>query len=99
MKRFQVIEGTVWEIEAETLEKAQEIYEMHFDDEGEDLPMFEIECSSHWFDDDKIFDGQELKDLLSAVICDTQGTHGDQRSLRLDKLHAKLEKLVREETK
>jgi hypothetical protein len=99
MNTFRVIEGTIWDIEAETLEEAQNIYEKHFNDEGDDLPMFEIECGSHWFDDDKIFDGQELKDLLSAVVNDTRGTWGDQRSQRLDALHIKLERLVKEEAK
>ena len=96
METFRVIEGTVWDIEAETLEQAQDIYEKHFNDEGEDLPMFEIECGSHWFDDDELFTAQELKDLLSTVINDTRGTHGDARSLRLNALHLKLKALVKE---
>jgi hypothetical protein len=45
------------------------------------------------------FNAQELKDLLSAVVNDTRGTWGDQRSQRLDALHIKLERLVKEEAK
>jgi hypothetical protein len=39
---------------------------------------------------------QEVKDLHSAVIFDTQGTHGDQRSQRLEALYEKLKKEIRE---
>ena len=39
---------------------------------------------------------QELKDLNSAVIFDTQGTHGDQRSQRMEALYEKLKKEIRE---
>jgi hypothetical protein len=37
---------------------------------------------------------QELRDLLSAVWYDTQGTHGDERSQRLDKLGDKLQRAI-----
>ena len=37
---------------------------------------------------------QELRDLLSAVWYDTQGTHGDERSERLAKLTGKLEREI-----
>jgi len=39
---------------------------------------------------------QELRDLLSTVFCDVQGTHGDERSQRLDKLENKLRGLILE---
>jgi len=39
---------------------------------------------------------QEVKDLHSAVIFDTQGTHGDQRSQRLEALYEKLKKEIKE---
>jgi hypothetical protein len=42
------------------------------------------------------FSNQELKDLLSAIINDTQGTWGDARSLRLEALLLKVGKLVKE---
>ena len=46
---------------------------------------------------------QELRDLLSAVWYDTQGTHGDERSDRLgklaDKLQREISKAKREGTK
>lgn len=44
-----------------------------------------------------IFTEQELKDLFSAIINDTQGTWGDARSLRLEDLILKVGKLVKEE--
>ena len=37
---------------------------------------------------------QELRDLLSAVWYDTQGTHGDERSDRLGKLADKLQREI-----
>ena len=39
---------------------------------------------------------QEVKDLYSAVTFDTQGTHGDQRSQRLEALYEKLKKELKE---
>jgi hypothetical protein len=39
---------------------------------------------------------QELKDIYSAVVFDTQGTHGDQRSERLEALHTKLKREIKE---
>ena len=53
MTKFRVIEGTVWEIEADTLEGAKAIYEAHFAGEGDDLPLYEIEGSAHWFESEK----------------------------------------------
>lgn len=49
------------------------------------------------------FSLQELQDILSAIESDKQGTHGDERSLRLDKLDARIRrdinKAKREEAK
>jgi hypothetical protein len=42
---------------------------------------------------------EELRDLLSAVWYDTQGTHGDERSLRLAKLSNKLEREISKKKK
>lgn len=39
---------------------------------------------------------QELKDIQSAVIFDTQGTHGDARSVRLEALYEKLKATIKE---
>jgi hypothetical protein len=39
---------------------------------------------------------QELKDINSAIINDTQGTHGDARSLRLDALCNKVDARIKE---
>ena len=49
MAKFRVIEGTVWEIEADTQEQAKVIYEAHFSGEGDDTPMFEIAGDSYWY--------------------------------------------------
>ena len=42
-------------------------------------------------------DLQQLKDLHSALVHDTQGRHGDARSIRLNALHAKVVGLIRKE--
>jgi hypothetical protein len=39
---------------------------------------------------------QQLKDINSALINDTQGTHGDARSMRLDTLQKKVIRLINE---
>jgi hypothetical protein len=52
MPKFRVIEGTVWEIEAGTLEAAREVYEAHF--RGDDIALYsmrEVEGSSYWYGD------------------------------------------------
>jgi hypothetical protein len=49
MNTYKVIEGTVWEIKAGSLEEAKAIYEAHFNGEGDDLPMSEIEGSNYWY--------------------------------------------------
>ena len=40
---------------------------------------------------------QQLKDINSALINDTQGTHGDARSLRIDTLHEKVVAYIKQE--
>ena len=50
MAKFRVIEGTVWEIEADTQEQAKAFYEGYFNgDENAALQMREIEGSSYWY--------------------------------------------------
>lgn len=49
MNTYKVIEGTVWEIQAETLEGAKAIYEAYFNGSDEELPMQEREGSSYWY--------------------------------------------------
>jgi hypothetical protein len=50
MAKFRVIEGTVWEVEAESLEAAKATYEAYFNgDEGASDKMTEVEGNSHWF--------------------------------------------------
>lgn len=44
-----------------------------------------------------MFTIQELNDLLSAVEGDKIGKWGDERSLRLDKLEAKLKRKISQE--
>jgi hypothetical protein len=41
-----------------------------------------------------MFSKEELRDLLSAVEFDTQGSHGDDRAKRLDKLESKIKKEI-----
>lgn len=43
------------------------------------------------------FTVQQLKDINSALINDTQGTHGDERSLRLDTLQKKVSAYIKRE--
>lgn len=43
------------------------------------------------------FTMQQLKDINSALINDTQGTHGDERSLRLDTLQKKVSAYIKKE--
>jgi hypothetical protein len=40
------------------------------------------------------FSLQDLRDILSAVEADKLGTHGDERSIRLDKLDIRLRLLI-----
>ena len=49
MATFKVIEGTVWEIEAETAEAAKAIYEAYFNGSEDDLPIREVEGSAYWY--------------------------------------------------
>ena len=70
METFKVIEGTVWEIQAETLEEAKAIYEKHFAGEGDDLPMKEIEGSNYWF-------GTEYKEGASDAVSWLEEVYGD----------------------
>ena len=41
-----------------------------------------------------MFSKEELRDLLSAVEFDTQGSHRDERAKRLDKLERKIKKEI-----
>jgi hypothetical protein len=43
------------------------------------------------------FTVQQLKDINSALINDTQGIHGDERSLRLDTLQKKVSAYIKKE--
>jgi hypothetical protein len=50
MAKFRVIEGTVWEIEADTQEQAKAFYDGYFNgEEADSLQMREIEGSSYWY--------------------------------------------------
>jgi len=74
MATFKVIEGTVWEIEAETQEQAKAIYEAHFAGEGDDLPMREVEGSSYWYGTEHKEGGAEAVSWLEEVY--GEGIHG-----------------------
>lgn len=63
MATFRVIEGTVWEIEAETLEEAKAYYEGYFNNEDSDsLPMKEIAGDSYWY-------GTEYREGAQDTLC------------------------------
>ena len=50
MAMFRVIEGTVWEIEADTIEQAKAFYEGYFNGQDTDaLPMNEVRGDSYWY--------------------------------------------------
>lgn len=50
MATFKVIEGTVWSIDAPTLEEAKKIYEAHFaGDENAIYSMREEAGDSYWY--------------------------------------------------
>jgi hypothetical protein len=56
MATFKVIEGTVWEIEADTIEQAKAYYEGYFKgDDTDAVPMKEVAGDSYWY-------GEEFKD-------------------------------------
>ena len=57
MATFKVIEGTVWEIEADTIEQAKAYYEGYFNgDDTDAIPMKEVVAGdSYWY-------GEEFKD-------------------------------------
>lgn len=56
MATFKVIEGTVWEIEADTIEQAKAYYEGYFNgDDTDAIPMKEVGGDSYWY-------GEEFKD-------------------------------------
>lgn len=50
MAKYQVIEGTVWEIEADTIEQAKAYYEGYFNgDDADAIPMKEIAGDAYWY--------------------------------------------------
>jgi hypothetical protein len=56
MATFKVIEGTVWEIEADTIEQAKAYYEGYFNgDDTDAIPMKEVAGDSYWY-------GEEFKE-------------------------------------
>ena len=62
MATFKVIEGTVWEIEADTVEQAKAFYEGHFNGEEQDAsPMKEVAGDSYWF-------GEEYKEGVTDTL-------------------------------
>lgn len=57
MATFKVIEGTVWEIQADTIEQAKAYYEGYFNgDDTDAIPMREVVSGdSYWY-------GEEFKE-------------------------------------
>lgn len=86
MARFRVIEGTVWEIEADTLEQAKAFYEGHFNgEEGDASPMKEIAGDSYWYGEEykegaqyaleylsDLYDGVEETDIWSDYFTEEE---------------------------
>ena len=70
MATFKVIEGTVWEIQADTIEEAKAIYEAHFAGEGDDLPMKEVGGDSYWY-------GTEYQDGANSAVMWLEEVYGD----------------------
>ena len=69
MATFRVIEGTVWEIEAETLEQAKAFYEGHFNgDDSDASPMKEIAGDSYWYGTEAVEAGQYVLEYLSDLF-------------------------------
>jgi hypothetical protein len=87
MNKFRVIEGTVWEIEADTLEQAKATYEAYFiAGDGEELAIKEIEGSSYWYGEEykegaqyaleylsDLYDGVEETDIWSDYFTEEAG--------------------------
>lgn len=91
MATFKVIEGTVWEIEAETLEEAKATYEAHFAGEGDDLPMREVAGDAYWFDSLKESLDKEAKEadanLTEAQRIEVASDYSDAM-LSMDRTYA-----------
>lgn len=68
MAKFKVIEGTIWEIEAETVEQAKATYEAYFkgDEVASDL-MNEVEGSSYWYGTEYQEGAQYVLEYLSDL--------------------------------
>ena len=68
MATFRVIEGTVWEIEAETLAQAKAYYEGYFNGEDTDaLPIKEIAGDSYWYGEEYKEGAQYALEYLSDL--------------------------------
>lgn len=68
MAKFRVIEGTVWEIEADTLEQAKAVYEAYFTaGDGEELVMKEIAGDSYWYGEEYKEGAQYALEYLSDL--------------------------------
>jgi hypothetical protein len=69
MAKFKVIEGTVWLVEADSLEAAKATYEAHFNgDETASEAMQEVEGSSHWFG--QVEEDDEMKSTTFYSECE-----------------------------
>jgi hypothetical protein len=72
MARFKVIEGTVWEIEADTIEQAKAYYEGYFNgDDTDAIPMKEVVAGeTYWY-------GTEYQDGAKDVVMWLEEVYGD----------------------
>lgn len=75
MATFKVIEGTVWNIDAPTLEEAKKIYEAHFaGDENAIYSMREGAGDSYWYGTEAVDAGQYVLEYLSDLFEGVQET-------------------------
>lgn len=75
MATFKVIEGTVWEIIAESREQAKAIYEAHFaGDENAIYSMRECAGDSYWYGTEVVEGAQYVLEYLTDLYEGIQET-------------------------
>lgn len=75
MATFKVIEGTVWNIDAPTLEEAKKIYAAHFaGDENAIYSMREGAANSYWYGEEYKEGAQYALEYLSDLYDGIQET-------------------------
>jgi hypothetical protein len=86
MAKFRVIEGTVWEVEADSLDAAKATYEAYFNgnEEASDS-MQEIEGNAHWYEEEAMQFTDKERELIIIALSNqswnSDDTYGQYRSL------------------